>query len=272
MGDNVYPCIIYQRLRPSEPAASRHALDHIWPMADRVLEREGYYNCGLYGDSEYAPPFCGGSEIRPGFEAALDRARAIASKLGVCTVLVGNAAPIGDGDPFLPPLATEDVDRGVRVRLINFQLRSPTRSISLRSAWRYFDRAQQGEKAQASDHLIPVQGNGADIEMLIEVDHPRMRARLYLTNPASLAVSVQWKLLVQRTSPSMRVDLVPWNTLVIPPGRGAYLASLWKAELPWVRQLRVKCSAPGAKLFGAVHFSPADIGRGRLPLVWKDTD
>ena len=269
MGDNVYPCIIYQRLRPSAPQASRHALDHIWPLADQLVEQEGYYPCGQYGDSEFAAPFRGGSEIRPGFEGALARARGIASKLGVCTVLVGNAAPIGDGDPFLPPLVKEDADRGVHVRLINFPLRPHARSTSLRSAWRLINEAQRIESEQAANRRIGLSGAPTETAIAIEVDHAQALARLYLINPFARAVSVQWKLLVrQQCSPGV-IEPEPWRALLIPARHGSYLTSVWRGELTLARQLRVKHARGGAKRLGTVHFGPADMSKAVLPLVWE---
>lgn len=139
-------CIIYQRLRPSAPEASELARQTVWPVADELVEHKGYTVCGLYGDSEFAPPFCGGSEIRPGFESALSHAREIARRDGACTLVVGDASPIGDGDPFLPAQVPPDVNGGVNIVLINFHLRPSAVAFPLRSAWRYFDRKRNTQK------------------------------------------------------------------------------------------------------------------------------
>jgi len=134
MDTNAYPCIIYQRQRPSAPEASHFAWQTAAPQADELVAQEGYTVRGLCGDSEFAPPFCGGSEIRPGYEAAWRHARKIAAEHGACTIIIGNASPIGDGDPFMPAYEPADTIGRVYVRLVNFHLHSQALYTSLRSA------------------------------------------------------------------------------------------------------------------------------------------
>lgn len=268
MSNNVYPCIIYQRLRPSAQEASRFAAENVWPLVDEVVEQEELTPCGLYGDSEFAPPFCGGSEIRPGFEAALAHAKRTASKLGICTVLIGDATPIGDGDPFLPPYLPSASEHGVRMRVGNFHTWPHASSISLRSAWRFFDHYGETQHIAAEGHEVAVDTTGYDIEVLIRRMPNRCLARLYLANPTCRPLCVEWKQVRREAAPA---DLVAgdWQEITVPPGRAAYLVTVLQGELPWARQIRVKGSIEGKRVIGSTHLNPADMVRNSVPFIWE---
>lgn len=217
LSGDIYPCIIYQRLRPSAPEASEYARKTIWPLADKLVAHEGYTLCGLYGDSEFAPPYCGGSEIRPGFELAMRRTKQIAREIGTCALLVGDGSAIGDGDPFLPSYAPSDLS-GVDIRVVNFHLRSHARTTNLRAAWRYFDHYREAEaRSQPSTIPIGCPAVTREIQIVIRRDPERLLANLYVTNPLPAPLRLEWQQIVRRPDRNVP-DLQhgDWHTLVIP--------------------------------------------------------
>lgn len=271
---NVDPCIIYQRLRPSAPEASELARQAVWPLADELVEHKGYTVCSLYGDSEFAPPFCGSSEIRPGFELALTHAKEVAAKLGTCTLIVGDASPIGDGDPFLPAHVPPDASGNVDIVLVNFHLRPSVIAFPLRSAWRYFDRRR---KTQKRPHFIEpppeLVGPGRDIEVFVRRDPERLLAHLYVANPTDKEIALDWKQLMRRPGQNAAdMDGGEWRPLDIHGGFGSYLETIYQGDLPWVRQLRFKREEDGRRLVGSLHLTPSDMTRDRLPLIWEETE
>ena len=268
------PCIIYQRLRPSAPEASNHASREIWPMAYELVRHRGYTICGLYGDSEFAPPFCGGSEIRPGFESALAHAREVAAGVGTCTLIVGNASSIGGGDPFLPAELPEQEDGHVDITLTNFHLRPHIIAVPLRTAWQWFDR---NRKVQTQPQVLGVplnlRGPAWGIEIFVRRDPKRLLASLYVANPTSRPVTLKWAQLLQRLGQNpVEIKIGGWRDLNISSGCGAHLADIYQGELPWVRQLRFEHEDDGQKRLGAVHLTPSDMVRDRLQLVWEGRD
>lgn len=269
MSDNVYPCVIYQRLRPSAPEASRFATGNIWPLVTELVEREELTPCGLYGDSEFAPPFCGGSEIRPGLEAALAHAKRIARKLGICTVLIGDAAPIGDGDPFLPAHLPRCSDHRVSVQLVNFHLRPHARSTSLRSAWRLFELYREQLHTAAIGQELAISSTCSGVGVQIEQIPDRWLARLYLANPTRTPLCMEWKQIQREAANAGELGVGDWQEITVPPGRAAYLVTVLQGELPWARQIRIKCTIEGKRVIGSTHLSPADMARNRVPFIWE---
>lgn len=268
------PCIIYQRLRPSEPEASEYACQTIWPIANELVRHRGYTTCGLYGDSEFAPPFCGGSEIRPGFESALEHAREIAAGVGTCTLIIGNASSIGGGDPFLPIDRPADGDGRVDVSLVNFHLRPHVISVPLSTAWRWFDR---NRKVQTQPQLLGVpldlDGPTWDIEVFVRRDPKSLLASLYVSNPTARPIALKWAQLLQRLGQNpVEIEVGGWRDLNISSGCGAHLENIYQGELPWVRQLRFKHERGDLKRLGSVHLTASDMARDRLPLIWEGRD
>lgn len=266
------PCIIYQRLRPSAPEASEIANRTIWPLADELVAHKGYTLCGLYGDSEFAPPFCGGSEIRPGFKSALAHAEEIAAEVGTCTLIIGDASSIGGGDPFLPAYVPADGNGQVHVSLVNFHLQPHVIAVPLRSAWRCFDR---NRKIQTQPQLLGVPldlvGPAWDIEIFVRRDPERLLAGLYVANPTPTPITLKWAQLLQRLDQAAAdIEVGGWRALDIPSGCGAHLANIFQGELPWARQLRFKHENGGQRRVGSIHLTPSDIKRDRLPLIWED--
>lgn len=269
MSDNVYPCVIYQRLRPSAPEASRLATESVWPLVDRVVEQRELTPCGLYGDSEFAPPFCGGSEIRPGLEAAFAHAKRIASNVGICTVLIGDAAPIGDGDPFLPAQLPRYSDHGVSVRVVNFHLRTHARSTALRSAWRFFELYREQLHRAASGQVLAINSTCSDVVVQIERIPDRWLARLYLANPTSRALCMEWKQVRRVAANATESGVGDWQEISVPPGRAAYLVTVLQGELSWARQIRIKGFIEGKRVIGSTHLNPADMTRNSVPFIWE---
>ena len=265
------PCIIYQRLRPSAPEASEHACETVWPMAEELVAHKGYVTSGLYGDSEFAPPFCGGSEIRPGFQSALNHAEEIAAKVGICMLIIGNASSIGGGDPFLPTYVPADGNGQVNISLVNFHLQPQIIAVPLLTAWRWFDRHR---KIQTQPHLLGVPldlvGPPREIEIFVRRDPERLLAGLYVANPTAGSITLKWAQLLQRlgrnTAP---IEVGGWRALDVPSGSGAHLLDIYQGELPWVRQLRFMQDNGGQKRVGSVHLTPSDMERDRLPLIWE---
>lgn len=268
------PCIIYQRLRPSAPEASQHASREIWPMAYELVRHRGYTICGLYGDSEFAPPFSGGSEIRPGFESALAHAREIAAELGICTLIIGNADSIGGGDPFLPAELPADGNGLVDITLTNFHLQPHVIAVPLRRAWRWFDR---NRKVQTQPQILGVPldlaGPPWAIEVFVRRDLKRLLASLYVANPTEKPITLKWAQLLQPVGHKpVEIQVGGWRELNISSGCGAHLMDIYQGELPWVRQVRFKHEDNGQKRLGSVHIAPCDMMRDRLPLIWEGRD
>ena len=265
------PCIIYQRLRPSAPEASKFALREIWPIADQLVQHKGYTICGLYGDSEFAPPFCGGSEIRPGFESALGHAREIAAEIGTCALIIGNASSIGGGDPFLPSKLLIAENEQVAVTVTNFHLRPNVIAVPLHTAWRWFDR---NRKVQTQPQLLGVPLDRTEptweIELFIRRDPGRLLGSLYVANPTPLPITLKWTQLLQRQDHNpIEIEVAGWRDLTIPNGFGAHLLDIYQGESPWARQLRFKHETGGSKRLGSIHLTPSDMARERLALVWE---
>lgn len=271
MDRNVYPCIIYQRLRPSAPEASQLAVNTIWPLVDEIVARENYTPCGLYGDSEFARPFCGGSEIRPGFERALQHARKVAANLGLCTLLVGDGSAIGDGDPFLPVYNPIDANAGIYVRVANFHLRPHAQSTSLRSAWRCVEDQRRREAQVALvENPIMLEDSTDEFELLVRRDPHRLLARLYFASNFGAPVRFKWRRLVRRDGAEPSLEESAWSSVEVASGSAVYLDTVFQGELPWVKQLRIRHQAWGHKVIGTAHITPSDMLRDRLPLIWED--
>lgn len=269
--DSNNPCIIYQRLRPSAPEASEYARQTVWPMADELVAHKGYVISGLYGDSEFAPPFCGGSEIRPGFESALGHAREIAAEVGTCRLIIGDASPIGSGDPFLPAYVPADGNGQVHVSLVNFHLQPHIIAVPLGLAWQWFDR---NRKVQTQPQILGVpldlDGPAWEIEIFVRRDPKRLLASLYVANPTPKPIMLKCAQLLQRMGQNpVEIEVGGWRDLNISSGRGAHLEDIYQGELPWARQLRFKHENGGRKRVGSVHLTPSDMARDRLPLIWE---
>jgi len=271
MGYHVYPCIIYQRLRPSAPEASRWAQEVIWPRTHELVARAEYTPCGLYGDSEFAPPFCGGSEIRPGFELAVKRAKVIATRLGICTLIIGDGSAIGDGDPFLPTYQPLEGD-GLQVCLVNSHLQSEAHPIALQSAWRYFENSKGSEvRAAQAEPAVGLAASTHEIELLVRRDPERLLARFYLANPLDSHVTFQWKQLVRHQDHAHASAECPeWVNVEVLAGHAAYLGTVFQGDMPWVRQVRVRHQAWGRKVVGSAHISPSDMSRERIGFTWEE--
>lgn len=263
------PCIVYQRLRPRACRASDAAMRTTGSLVEGLVKDGGFTLRGLFGDSEFAPPFCGASEVRPGFEAALETAKSIAAERGACTLIIGNAGPIGDGDPFLPSFDPEG-SSNVEVVLINCHLRPGRVGFPLRSAWRRFAREL---RAQKQPHIIPaprkIFGSDQVIEVFVRRDPERLRAHLYANTTAG-QIELDWKRLVRQPGrASVDVNGEDWIPLDIHSGFGAYLETIYQGDLPWVRQLRFKHREGSRKRVGVLHLTPSDLARKRLPLIWE---
>lgn len=238
---------------------------------DELEELENYTVFGRYGDSEYAPPFCGASEIRPSYELALSHAEKIASKFGKCTLVVGNAGPIGDGDPFLPAIGSMDLTSRVHIRLANYHLRKHAQSTSLRAAWGYFAEFQKAEKeVRRIEAPINLDRPTNDVEVCIRRNNECHSAGLYVTNPLHLPLSLKWKQNVRQGFPGTRTALGEWQTLTVPAGAASYIDSVFQGEQPWVRQLRIRHAIAGRNVLGSVHLSPEMLMRDSLKLDWED--
>ena len=269
--DTNNPCIIYQRLRPSALKASEYARQEIWPMAHELVAHKGYEIAGLYGDSEFAPPFCGGSELRPGFESAVEHAEEIAAKVGTCTLIIGDASSIGGGDPFLPDYAPTDGEGQVHVSLVNFHLQPHIIAVPLRSAWRWFDRHR---KIQTQPQLLGIPLDRVrpkwGIEIFVRRDPKCLLASLYVANPTPRPITLKWAQLLRRLGQNpVEIQVAGWRDLNISSGCGAHLEDIYQGELPWVRQLKFKHENDVQKRLGSVHLAPSDMARDRLPLTWE---
>lgn len=250
--DKNNPCIIYQRLRPSEPEASEYARQTVWPMADELVVHKGYVVAGRYGDSEFAPPFCGGSEIRPGFQSAIKHAEEIAAEAGTCTLIVGDASPIGSGDPFLPACLPGDGVGGVQVSLVNLHLQPDIIAVPLRLAWEWFHRDQ---KVQTHPPLIDLAQFGeptSEIEVFVRREPERLLASLYVANPTPSPLTLRWTQLLQRPSGNTpEIHVAGRRDLDIPSGHGAHLLDIYQGELLWARQFRFNHEDGGEKRVGS---------------------
>lgn len=270
--DSTNPCIIYQRLRPSEPEASKYAQQEIWPMAHELVAHKGYVISGLYGDSEFAPPFCGGSEIRPGFESALKHAEEISAEVGSCTLIIGDASPIGGGDPFLPDHMPADGEGQVDVSLVNFHLQPHIIAMPLLTAWQWFDRHREVQtQPQRLGVPLDLVGPKWEIEIFVRRDPERLLASLYVANPTQRPITLKWAQLLRRLGQNARdIEVGGWRALEVQSGCGAQLVDVYQGELPWVRQLRFKHEHGGRKRVGSLHLTPSDMMRDRLALLWED--
>lgn len=271
MSADIHPCIIYQRLRPSAPRESEIAEVIIFPWADQLAAREGYTVCGLYGDSEFAPPFCGGSEIRPGYEAALDQAKSLAAQHGLCTLIIGNAAPIGDGDPFVPAYVAPEDNGNVRMQLINTHLLPQAELASLCDVWNDLNRNLAAEREDFAGQSLDISGAGSEIEVHIHRVPERLLARLYLANPLPTPLVIKWRQLSLPACHSKQMSFgADWSDIVVPNGRALYLDTVFQGAPSWVRQLRFRGMFSGRKAMGVLHLVPSDMVRDKLALTWED--
>ena len=269
---DMYPCIIYNRLRPAAPEASTHAMKTIWPLAAKLVKLENYSVFGRYGDSEYAPPFCGASELRPGYDAASKHANELASSFGRCTLIIENASPLGDGDPFMPNFMSSDVENPVHIRLMNFHLRLHARSTSLRSAWGYFNEHQRVEREkQLLNGPIELLRKSSNVEVIVKRDTKKHSASIFISNPTSQPLTIRWTQHMQMGHGAATL-LGQWKHLTIPPESAGYLDTIFQGDQPWVRQLRIRDAIIGRNVLGCVHLSPEMMTRDRIPLIWENRD
>jgi hypothetical protein len=191
--------------------------------------------------------------------------------VGKCTLIIGDAGAIGDGDPFLPAYVPVEGETEVRIDLVNFHLQPHIIAVPLRKAWRCFDRHR---KIRAQPQLLGVPldlaGPPWGIEIFVRRDPERLLAGLYVANPTPKPIMLKWaQLLQQQSHNAAEIQVGGWRTLDVSSGCGAHLVDIYQGERPWVRQLRFKHEDSGGKKVGSVHLTPSDMMRDRLPLIWE---
>lgn len=221
-----FPCIVYTRVRESEPRANHFALLQ-QDESERAVGLMGYDVVGRFGDSEFAPPFCGYLEPRPAWYRALAAAVDHALHHERCALIVLRPDGIGSGDPFLPDLALLQEYPGLDIRLCQFSLRGHAPSVNLRDAHRRFELFASAEGQHQLGEFIDLGGATSSGEILLRHDTPKGLVRAYYANFRDHPVEVQWSSYSRKLGVTDQwAQLVERRGLRIPARQAIYLESV----------------------------------------------
>ena len=265
------PCVIYHRLRPDCPDASRHARTVLWPEAERIALHQGYRICGLYGDTEVADRFCGHEEFRSGFDAALLKARELADEQGACTVLVAYAGSIGGFDPFIPDPRLVRSIAPVHIALAHFHLRPHALTTTLRSAWAYMDECKTTvERRLTATAVRTLSESCSEPCIMVQLKSSELRADLYLANPSTKPIQWSHRVQMQEASEiSYFCSSKGWSATHVAPNSSAYLGSVLQGEPGTTRLFEFRGSGDKRYCRAHVLVTRAKLSQNSIPIVWS---
>lgn len=271
MAEKRFPCITYLRHRSGDRRASTFALDQ-QSDAEATLERLGYDIVGGFGDPEFAPPYQGWLEPRPGWIQAKEKATEIAQAGGSCALVILRADRIGSGDIFLPDEEEMRELGNVDVQICGFSLRSHADTTSLRSAHAYLSRYKQQERARDQLQAGVELGALAKGEIQLEPEYRKRSVRAFFCNPDVRPIELVWQTQSKplRSEGEWRSAGEPWK-LLIPPRSKQYLDTFFQDEPnPVATWWRFKRSNPLTNQTGNLIITPSDLTERELQVSWYD--
>lgn len=269
MSEERYPCVVYFRRRESERRANHFAHEQQMATEDALVAMN-YKIVGRFGDPEFAPPYCGHLEPRPGWHQALNAAAEHAVGHSSCALIVLRADGIGCGDPFLPNLTLREKYAGIDIRLCHFSLRGHATTISLRDAHVRHRRFVEVEQDSFSGTVIDIGTRAIGGEILLRADPRKSLVRTYYANPSDDPVEIRWQ---AYSRAFLATDgwprLVEWESLEIPPRKAIYLASFVKGDTkPQLLWWRFKVGKKRQTKVGNIIFAPAELSNSALVIDW----
>ncbi|MXO48932.1 GNAT family N-acetyltransferase [Erythrobacter vulgaris] len=224
-----YSCITYARSRPEERRADAYAQDQ-QDAAEKVLSRS-YRILGRFGDTEFADPFSGWLEPRPGWKMACAEAQQIAREDGACDLVILTANGIGTGDPYLPGThLTEDLEN-VRIQVCCSERAGHYQLVSLHDAHARFQGQNERERTRHSGVPIRLPSNHPKGELFFQPDHRRKQLTAYYCNPGHTPLELRWQTFTRRLATDDHwSDPQCWTDFRVPPNSAAYLHSFFQGE------------------------------------------
>lgn len=266
------PCITYHRTREGEPEANMLAL-HKQAEAEAMLEQMGMRIVGRFGDPEFAPPFSGWLEPRPGWQLALAEAQAVAKAEGRCDLIILHPGSIGTGDPFLPGCRFDQFGN-VRIRVCNFELRAHAELTSLQAAQRY-TRDYLAHLRDVWEGLHqPIFEGAPKGEILFIPDLAKRIVLACYSNPSDEPLLLRWQnyqrpLLEKGSWP----EAPQWQTISIAARSCRCLRVFAQADPePSAHWWRFKLGKGRSTKVGNVVFSAPDLTAPSLAITWYGYD
>ena len=264
------PFFHYKRIRLDARRDSVLAFDQVIDEFKALGANEGWLDCGGFGDDEIAPPFCGSSEPRLGWNLLLRDARQYSELHGVDVAVIADASPLGNGDPFLPARSLVSADRSLRVYVSNFHLRDHALLTPLRSAWKLFDESCRRER-QKQAAAGAVQLRKVPLGEVIIRQNPRLKlVNLYVANPTDEAITIKWKIACRAAGQGNEFAWPDTKCeLTIAPGCAGYLDTAFQGEEDWVRYLRIWRGEGRQTTVGSIIIMPSMLVQDKLVLSWS---
>lgn len=261
------PCITYCRQRESEPEANRIALG-CQSDAELLLESSGYTIIDRFGDAEFAPPFSGWLEPRPGWHMALIEARRVAAAIGACALIILYADGIGSGDPFLPDIQPDQLG-AAQISVCNFGLCSDNSPVLLADAQAEFAAHVADLNKAWAGTQCRLRRRAAGGEISFEHDTLSRVVRAYICNPVKVPLSLRLQrrertLFDQKAWPCE----VEWRNIRVDPIGQLCIRAFVQGETPTAHWLRFKRWAGRETEVGNVLFTSADLSRISIPVSW----
>lgn len=261
------PCITNCRQRESEPEANRIALG-CQNDAELLLESSGYTIIDRFGDAEFAPPFSGWLEPRPGWHMALIEARRVAAASGACALIILYADSIGSGDPFLPDIQPDQLG-AAQILVCNFGLCTDHSPVLLADAQAEFEAHAADLKKVWTGSQCRLRRGEAHSMITFEHDTLGRFARVHICNPAATPLRLQWqcreRMLLNRDAWPSDAE---WRRITVDPMGQLCLRAFVQGEMPTVHWLRFKRGAGRETEVGNVLFTSTDLSRISIPVSW----
>ena len=258
------PCITYCRQRESEPEANRIALER-QNDAETKLENAGYSIVGRFGDAEFAPPFLGWLEPRPGWDMALSLAQTAAGTAGSCVVVILYADGIGEGDPFLPDIAPNQIG-AVEVLVCNFGFSSGPEWLPLTRALKAFSHNRVAQEMRWVGTQCSVGTNTPKNDIVFEHNIATRTVRAYFCNYEDQPLRMRWqrreRLLLDHGTWAIEAE---WREIMVAAASKLCLAVFLQFETrPVAHWWRFKCGTGRATKACNALITSAELGSGLI--------
>lgn len=265
--DEAYPCITYARSRPDERRADAYAQDQ-QDAAEKMVERS-YRVVARFGDTEFADPFSGWLEPRPGWKQACDEAQRIAREQGSCDLLILNGNGIGTGDPFLPGTDLTDGLENVQISVCCSERPGNAQFVCLSDARARYERHNEREATRQSESLIGLPAQHSKGEIFLEPDYRRKQLKAYYCNPGSAPLDLRWQVYTRPLIGGHWSVTPSWSHIRVPPNSAAYLHSFFQGDSTGnAYRWRFKLGNDRATKVGNIILAPSDLSPGFKPLHW----
>ncbi|MCV0386104.1 MAG: GNAT family N-acetyltransferase [Nitrobacter sp.] len=269
MSNDKIPSIVYFRSRYAERRAD-HFANEQQRAAQDALDARGYEVVGGYGDPEFAAPFLGFMEPRPGWQLALDAAAQRAITDDRCSLIVLRSDGIGDGDPFLPDWKLLHDYARLDIRVAEFSLRGHPTDTPLTSAHRYFERFIDAERERQTGSIIELGRTDSRHEIVLRREPMRQVVHAYYANYDETPLHVRWQ--AYRTDINRKVHwprAIDWERLTIPARSALHLHTFVQGDpQPQMKWWRFKVGEKRETRVGNVLLSPHNLLSPGVSVDW----